>query len=141
LRQSPIQVINAQGQAGEGRIDLQQATVQSTAFKADAQGGIVLAQVLTNSTLNLPVAIFVSQPIGKQLNLASDNTDANATYVPLPQFLTMTGTLGNPKADINKAALSGLALKSVGQGLLNQPQSTGGKVGNLLNNFLNRPAK
>ena len=141
LKKAPIQVINAQGQAGEGRIDFQQATVQSTAFKADAQGGIVLAQVLTNSTLNLPVAIFVNQPIGKQLNLASDNTDANATYVPLPQFLTMTGTLGNPKADINKAVLAGLALKSVGQGLLNQPQSTGGKVGNLLNNFLNRPAK
>ena len=139
LKKAPIQVINAQGRAGEGRIDLQQATVQSTAFKADAQGGIVLVQVLTNSTLNLPVAIFVNRPIGKQLNLASDNTDANATYVPLPQFLTMTGTIGNPKADINKTALASLAVKSVGQSILNQPQNAGSKVGNLLNNILNRP--
>ena len=134
-----IQVLNAQGRAGGGRIDLQQATVQSTAFKADARGDITLAEVLTNSTINIPVAVFVSQPIGKQLNLASANTGANAIYVPLPQFLTMTGTIGNPKADINKAALAGLALKSVGQGLLIQPQNGGSKVGNLLNNFLNRP--
>ena len=46
LRQSPIQVINLQGKAGGGRIDLQQATVQSTAFKADAQGGIAMNQDL-----------------------------------------------------------------------------------------------
>jgi hypothetical protein len=138
LRQSPIQVINAQGRAGSGRIDLQQATVQSTAFKADARGDIALAGVLTNSTINIPVAVFVSQPIGKQLNLASDNTAASATYVPLPQFLTMTGTIGNPKADINKVALAGLAVKSVGQGILDQPKNTGSKAGNLLNNFLKK---
>ncbi len=141
LRQSPIQVINAQGKAGGGQIDLQQATVQSTAFKADARGGIALAQVLTNSTINIPVAVFVSQPIGKQLNLASANTAANATYVPLPQFLTMTGTIGNPKADINKVALAGLTLKSLGQGILPQPKNVGTNAGNLLNNLFNRPAK
>ena len=99
--------------------------MQSTAFKADAQGGIVLVPVLTNSTINIPVTVFVNQPIGKQLNLASDNTNVNATYVPLPQFLTLTGTLGNPKAEINKAALAGLAVKSVGQSILNQPQNAG----------------
>ena len=138
LKKSPIQVINARGQAGGGRIDLQQATVQSAAFQADARGDIALAEVLTNSTINIPVAVFVSQPIGKQLNLASANTAASATYVPLPQFLTMTGTIGNPKADINKAALAGLAVKSVGQGLLDQPKNAGSKVGNLLNNFLKK---
>ena len=121
MRQAPIQVINAQGRAGGGQADLQQATVQSTAFKADARGNIALAQVLTNSTINIPVAIFVSQPIGKQLNLASDNATANATYVPLPQFLTMTGTLGNPKTEINKVALAGLTLKSAWPGSYSYP--------------------
>lgn len=135
LKQSPIQVINAQGKAGDGRIDLTSASVQSTAFKADARGGIVLAQVLTNSTINIPVAVSVSRSIGTQLNLASANTAASATYVPLPQFVTMTGTIGNPKADINKTALAGLALKSVGQGILGQPQNAGSKAGNLLNNL------
>jgi len=86
LKKSPIQVINAQIKAGGGRIDLTSASVQSTAFKADGQGGIALAQVLTNSTINIPIAISVSQSIGKQLNLASGTASTNATYVPLPQF-------------------------------------------------------
>ena len=138
LKKSPIQVINAQGRANGGRIDLQQATVHSPAFKADARGDIALAGVLTNSIINIPVAVFVSRSIGTQLNLASANTAANAPYVALPQFLTMSGTIGNPKADINKVALAGLAVKSVGQSLLGQPQNGGSKAGNLLNNLLKK---
>jgi hypothetical protein len=138
LRQSPIQVINAQGRAGGGRIDLQQATVQSTAFNVNARGGIVLAEVLTNSTINIPVTIFLSRSIGTQLNLASANTAASTTYVALPQFLTLTGTIGNPKPDINKVALASLAVKSVGQSLLDRSQNGGSKAGNLLNNLLKK---
>ena len=138
LRQSPIQVINAQIRAGGGRIDLPSASVQSTAFKADAQGGIALAQVLTNSTINIPVAVFVSRSIGKQLNLVSGNTAANATYVPLPQFLTMKGTIGVPKADINKAALGGMAVQSLGGGIINTTTNGASQVGNLLNQLLKK---
>ena len=138
LKKSPIQVINVQGKAGGGRIDLQSATVQSTAFKADGEGGIALAQVLTNSTINIPVAVFVSRPIGKQLNLASGNAPANATYVPLPQFLTMKGTLGNPKADINKVALGEMAVKSLDSGIINTAPNAASQVGNLLNQLLKK---
>jgi hypothetical protein len=138
FKKSPIQVINAQGRAGGGRIDLQQATVQSTAFKADAQGGIVLAQVLTNSTINIPITVSVNRSIAKQLNLASANTAANATYVPLPQFLMMKGTIGVPKADINKAALGGMAVQSLGGGIINTSTNGASQVGNLLNNFLKK---
>ena len=139
LKKSPIQVINAQIRAGDGRIDLQQATVQSTAFKADAQGGIALAQVLTNSTINIPVAVFVSRSIGKQLNLTSGNAPANATYVPLPQFLTMKGTIGVPKADIKKSALGGMVVQSLGGGIINMSTNGASQVGNLLNNLLKKP--
>jgi uncharacterized protein involved in outer membrane biogenesis len=132
LKKSPIQVINAQIKAGGGRIDLPSASVQSTAFKADARGGIALAQVLTNSTINIPVAVFVSRSISRQLNLASANTAANATYVPLPQFLTMKGTIGVPKADINKAALGGMAVQSLGGGIINTSTNGASQVGNLL---------
>jgi hypothetical protein len=138
LKKSPIQVINAQIRAGDGRIDLQQATVQSMAFKADARGGIALAQVLTNSTINIPVAVFVSRSIGKQLNLVSGNTAANATYVPLPQFLTMKGTIGVPKADINKVALGGMAVQSLGGGIINTTTNGASQVGNLLNQLLKK---
>jgi uncharacterized protein involved in outer membrane biogenesis len=138
LKKSPIQVINAQIKAGGGRIDLTSASVQSTAFKADGQGGIALAQVLTNSTINIPIAVFVSQSIGKQLNLASGTAPANATYVPLPQFLTMKGTIGNPKADINKVALGGMAVKSLGSGILGTTTNAASQVGNLLNQLLKK---
>ena len=138
LKKSPIQVINAQGKAGGGRIDLQSATVQSTAFKADGQGGIILAQVLTNSPINIPVAVFVSRPIGKQLNLTSGNVPTNAAYVPLPQFLTMKGTLGDPKADINKLALGGMAVKSLGSGIIGTATNGAVQVGNLLNSLLKK---
>lgn len=138
LKKAPIQVINAQGRAGDGRIDLQQATVQSTAFKADAQGGIALAQVLTNSTINIPVAVFVSWPIARQLNLTSGNSPANATYVPLPQFLALKGTIGVPKADINKVALGGMAVQSIGSGIINTSTNGASQVGNLLNNLLKK---
>jgi uncharacterized protein involved in outer membrane biogenesis len=132
LKKSPIQVINAQIKAGGGRIDLTSASVQSTAFKADGQGGIALAQVLTNSTINIPIAISVSQSIGKQLNLASGTAPANATYVPLPQFLAMEGTIGNPKADINKVALGGMVVKSIGSGILSTATNGTSQMGNLL---------
>ena len=138
LQQSPIEVIAAQGRAGAGRIDLQQATVQSAAFEADAQGGIILAPVLTNSTINIPITVSVSQSIAKQLNLASASASATASFVPLPQFLTMTGKLGDPKAEIKKSALVGLTVKSLGSGLLNQVTNSSSPVGNLLNQLFKR---
>ncbi|MGD0350734.1 MAG: AsmA family protein [Verrucomicrobiota bacterium] len=136
FQEAPIEVIAAQGRAGGGQINLQQATVQSAAFEADGQGSIMLAPVLTNSTINIPITISVSQPIAKQLNLASGNNSAGATYAPLPQFLTMTGTLGDPKTQIKKTALVGLTVKSLGSGLLNQVTNSSSPVRSLLNQFL-----
>ena len=138
LKKSPIQVINAQIKAGGGRIDLPSASVQSTAFKADGQGGIALAPVLTNSTINIPIAVSVSWPIARQLNLTSGNAPTNATYVPLPQFLTMKGTMGDPKADIKKSALGGLAVKSLSGGIIGTATNGASQVGNLLNSLLKK---
>jgi len=84
------------------------------------------------------VAVFVSRSIGKQLNLVSGNTAANATYVPLPQFLTMTGTIGNPKADIKKSALGGMVVQSLGGGIINASNNGASQVGNLLNQLLKK---
>jgi uncharacterized protein involved in outer membrane biogenesis len=138
LEKAPIQVIAVRGQAGDGHIQLEQATVQSEAFEADAPGEIVLAPVLTNSVLAIPVTVAVSQSIAQQLNLTSANASTPAGYVALPPFLTMTGTVGDPKAQIKKTALAGLAVKSLGSGLLNQATNSASRVGNLLNQFLQR---
>ncbi len=133
LQRSPINAIVVGGKVGEGRVDLRQAVVQSAAFKADASGGaITLAPVLTNSAIQIPVAISLSQPIAQRIGLASASTSTSAAYTKLPDFLTMTGTVGEAKTKINYLALAGLAGKSVlgaGQGL---GGSVGGAVGSIL---------
>ncbi len=137
LQQSPIETITAQGRAGNGQINLQSAFVQSAAFEADATGTIALAPVLTNSTINIPITILLSRSIAGQLNLAAAN-NAAGEYVPLPQFLTMKRTLGDPKADINKLALVGLTVQSVGNSLIKPSNGNPSPVGNLLNQLLRR---
>ena len=134
LQQAPIQIISAQATAGNGLVNLQSATVQSAAFEADASGNIKLNSVLTNSTINIPVTVSLSQSIAKQLNVTASST--NSAYVPLPQFLTMTGTIGDPQKKIDKLALAGVAVQSVGGGLLNPSGSNAAPVVNLFNQFL-----
>jgi uncharacterized protein involved in outer membrane biogenesis len=136
LQQSPIETISLKATAGNGLVNLESATVQSAAFEANAAGGVTLDAVLTNSALNIPVAILLSQDIAKKLNLTSTSASANATYVPLPQFLTITGTVGTPKANINKAALAGVVVHSLGGGLLNPANTNASPVKGLLNDLL-----
>lgn len=140
LQQSPIEVISAQVKAADGQVNLPSASVQSAAFEADAKGGVTLDAVLTNSTLNIPVTVSLSQAIAKQLNVTSTTVSANAVYVPLPQFLTMTGTVGNPKANIDKLALAGVAVHSFTGNLLNSSgtKTNASPVGNLLNHLFRR---
>ena len=133
---APIEVIATQGQVGGGQINLQQATVQSSAFEADAQGSIVLAPVLTNSTISIPITVLVSQPIAQQLNLVAANSANSSGYIPFPPFLTMTGTLGNPQTQIKKTALVGLTVRSLSSGLMNQVTNPASPVRSLLNNLL-----
>jgi hypothetical protein len=87
--------------------------VRSAAFEAEAHGNIRLAPKLTNSTIEIPVAISLSRPIAEKINLVPPNTPTNAAYARLPDFLTMKGTLGAPKEDINKVALAGVTLKGI----------------------------
>lgn len=113
LEKSPINAIDARGAIGSGKVDLQKAMVQSGAFEADAHGTVTVADVLTNSALQVPVSVSLSRGIAKEFGLASADTPTNATYVKLPDFYTMKGTVGEPKNDINKLALAKLGGKAV----------------------------
>ena len=133
LQQSPINSIIVRGTAGAGRIELQQAVVQSPAFEADASGGtITLAPVLTNSTLQIPVSVYLSQPIAQRMSLVPAGTPANAVYAKLPDFLTMIGTVGAAKPKIDYLALAGTAGKSVTGAVQGLGGSLGGALGGLL---------
>jgi hypothetical protein len=133
LQRSPINSIIVQGTAGAGRIELKKAVVQSPAFEADASSGTVtLAAVLTNSVLQIPVAVSLSRPIAQRMSLVPAGTPTNAVYAKLPDFLTMVGTVGAAKTKIDYLALAGTAGKS----LTGAAEGLGGNVGGVLGNIL-----
>jgi hypothetical protein len=132
LAKSPLDTVTARGVMGGGKVELQQAAVQSPAFRAEAAGAITLSDVLTNSAVQIPVSVYLKRSIAQQLNLVPDNTPTNAVYAKLPDFFTMKGTLGGPKSDVDKLALANTALKSVGvTGLEKKAESELGKLGGL----------
>jgi hypothetical protein len=124
LKKSPINAIILHGTAGSGRVNLQQVVVQSPAFEAQAHDGtITLAEVLTNSPLQIPISVSLERSVAQRINMAG-NTPTNATYAKLPDFLTMKGTLGNSKPDINYIALGSAVLQGTG--------GKGGQIGGAL---------
>jgi uncharacterized protein involved in outer membrane biogenesis len=128
LSKSPINSIIARGKAASGKVNLQQAVIQSPAFLAEATGTVTLASVLTNSAIHIPVSLSLSQPIAQRINLVSADTPTNAPYAKLPDFLTVTGTVGDPKAQKNTVALISLAAKGIGGAI----PGVGGTAGNLI---------
>jgi hypothetical protein len=129
---APIDAISVNAQAGNGRLQVRQAEVRSAAFLAETTGDVAFAPILTNSTIQFPVSVSLSRPLGEKIGLVTADTPTNAAYVPMPQFLTMTGTLGKPGHRINAAALAVLATRA-GSGLVKEiGGATGTKVEGLL---------
>jgi uncharacterized protein involved in outer membrane biogenesis len=111
LSRSPIEVVLFRGQVGQGRVDVSRALVQSPAFEVETQGPVTLAPILTNSTIDFPVAVALRHSLAKKIGQVTADTPTNANYVRLPDFLTMQGTLGEPKKKLSYPALGHMALK------------------------------
>jgi len=133
LTSSPIEAIAMQATAGEGRVRLQSAEVQSGAFQAVASGQIELASILTNSTLEIPIQVLLSRPLAGQIGLVNSHTPTNAAYIVLPDFLKIEGTLGNPKANIDKLVLVELAAEAGGGVVKGFGEAGGNTAGSILN--------
>jgi hypothetical protein len=120
LSSSPINFLGAQLEAGQGVVKVKTARVSSAAFTADVQGKVDLADVLTNSPIQLPVTVSLPKEGSLQV---------------LPQFLTLKGTVGMPKADIDPLALARAATQLPGAAgnLVNQGLS---QLGNVLDKAL-----
>jgi hypothetical protein len=144
VSRSPIDVITARGTAGDGRVTVESAVVRSTVFQAEVNNGsVTLAKELTNSPINFPVSISLSQSIAQRIPyLASNNTSTNSTgatnasYAKIPDFYVEKGTLGNPKPSINAASLGKGVLQKFIPGLGGGGTNSSGNllqgVGNLL---------
>ena len=132
ITKSPVSWLDARTDLGGGNITLSRFAVQSEAFAATTQGVIPIADVLTNSPLNLPVEFALRRSLAEKTSLLSPNTPTNAAYATLPKFVTVKGTIGVPKSDLNELALGGMLLKS-GVGTVEKlGVNLGGKTGNLL---------
>jgi len=123
LLQSPIDVIQARGSIGSGKVDLERAFVASPAFQADTHGVIKLESILTNSTLNLPIGVSVRRGLAEKINLVPADAPTNMAFVRLPEYVTVVNTVGDPKPKYNTAALLGTVLKQVGGSITGNKQA------------------
>jgi hypothetical protein len=57
---------------------------------------------------------LLSRYIAEKSRLVAASGDANAKFVPLPQFVSIAGTVGNPKAEIDKVAVTRLLAGTIG---------------------------
>lgn len=132
LTASPIDAITLQASAGEGQVQLQSTEIRSAAFQALAAGQIALAPILTNSTIQIPVRVALSRSLAGQIGLVNSSTPTNAVYVALPDFLKMQGTVGKPKANVDKLVLVELAAKTGGGVIKGIGEAGGEKVGSVV---------
>jgi len=129
LLQTPINWVDARTKMGDGKIHVEKMGVESEAFYANVVGDITINKVLTNSTLALPVDLSLRRSLAEKAKLLKAGTPPDAKFSELPQFVTIKGTLGAPKSDINKLALVG----TLGQAILGRTgDPTGGKISGVL---------
>ncbi len=140
LSRSPINLIRAGGSIRSGRIDLTNAVVQSPAFEAETRGTIDIATELTNSPIRFPLSVSVERSLADRVSLVPPGTPTNVVYVRLPDYVTIGGTLGEPKTDINKLALAGTALQQFGGKIPGVDPKTGNLIQNLGGMLTGRPA-
>ena len=136
LLSAPIEAVTLQARAADGQIRIADAEILSPAFLARARGNVTLAADLAQSELHLPVQVALERTLAAEIGRTGE---AGTTYVALPDFLTVRGTLAAPRADLDKLALVGLAttggaavLRNVGSAAAQQAGNVLGALGQLL---------
>jgi hypothetical protein len=111
---SPINTLVVRGVAGSGMVQLQKVFVESAAFQASTAGEVAFAPVLNDSRLNFPVSVSLQRKLADQVGLTPANTPTNASYVRIPDFVTVRGTLGKHEVRKDYLVLAQVALKASG---------------------------
>jgi hypothetical protein len=131
LAQSPIDSIVARASAGAGKVEFQRALVQCPMFLTEMAGTITLAPVLTNSAVDMPVQLSLKRSLAEKVKLLAPGTPTNAPYVALRPFLTVRGTVGENKREIDSKAL----LTMLAESATALPALKGMPAGDLLKNL------
>ncbi|MDB6122839.1 MAG: hypothetical protein JWQ71_1832 [Pedosphaera sp.] len=121
ILESPLTYVNANVRAGTGTIKLADFKAESASFSATTAGDIPIADVVANSPFEkFPVHFALERSLATGIGMVPRNASADSRHVMMPDFLRLVGTLGQPKAEIIKSALVGMAARKA----LGLPQST-----------------
>lgn len=126
---APLNTIHLHARAENGRVQIASAEIRSAAFQARPTGFVELAPEVARSSLHIPVHLALEKSLAEQIGQRGSAPDA---YVPLPDLLTLRGTLAEPKADLNKLALAQLATTGGATLLRNLGGATADQAGNIL---------
>ena len=134
LTETPINWVAARTQVTNGTVRVENGSVESEAFLANVAGTITLDDVITNSTLNLPIDLSLRRSLALKSKILPSDTPPEAKYAKIGNVYTVRGTLGAPDPDENKAVLAGILLRgAAGLGLGNEKvEGALGAVGNIL---------
>jgi hypothetical protein len=112
LLDSPLSWVGASARVGNGKINVSQFNLVSESFTADTGGDLPIADVLMDSPINKwPMHFYARRAVAQRIHLLPKGTPPDAKYAKLPDFIKVAGTLGEPKAELNKLALSGALLE------------------------------
>ncbi len=127
LADSPLNWVNVQTEMGSGRVDFKTLALMSPLFRMDTAGVMPISEVLTNSPFqNWPVNFYLARAVAERVRLVSPGTAQTGNEMKLPNFLRVAGTLGTPKAQIDKTALAGTLLEKFGNKIPGLNEKTGG---------------
>ncbi|NBV23838.1 MAG: AsmA family protein [Proteobacteria bacterium] len=127
LLRPPVDYIATDVTIGNGIADLSRFVVHSPAVIVDAKGQVKLAAVTTNSSVSIPVEIWLPSGAAK-LFLGAD-IPAGSAYGRLPHFVDVQGTVGSIDVKVDKLKLGGSA--AVGTAL-KLGGAAGGKAGEII---------
>lgn len=127
LLRPPVDYIATDVTIGNGTAELSRFVVHSPAVIVDAKGQVKLAAIMTNSSVAIPVEIWLPTGAAK-LFLGAEHPPGSA-YGRLPHFVDVRGTLGAIDVKVDKLKLGGSA--AVGTAL-KLGGAAGGKAGDLI---------
>ena len=111
IDRSPINAMELKGAVSGGRLQLEQASLQSPALIASGTGELTLAPALSNSVVRLAPQIQVSRALAQKVAiLFPDGVPTNAPYVALPAYFSIEGPMFKPAKVLNSKVLGDLAL-------------------------------
>jgi hypothetical protein len=100
LYKSPVNLVTADIKAGDGGLFIRKLAMQGPAFIAETSGTIPFADALADSPISQPVEIHLANALARKFSLLA--AVENQPYAKLPTFVSLHGTLGEPKTEVDR---------------------------------------